>query len=78
MCSLNSYTCACICVFTGLRASMVGMTNQAGRTEGNFTWNYSIVGQLFHLIVLTPQNLLSFLNAQSFSSSQNYNMCIVV
>ena len=57
---------------------MVGMTNQAGRTEGNFTWNYSIVGQLFHLIVLTPQNLLSFLNAQSFSSSQNYNMCIVV
>ena len=37
---------------------------------GNFSWNYSIVGLLLHLIVITPQNLVLFLNAKSFPSSE--------
>ena len=41
------------------------------QTMGDFNWNYSIVGQLFHLILLTPKTNFHFFKAQPFPSSHN-------
>ena len=44
---------------------------------GDFSWNKSIVGQLFHLIVLTPTNIYFIFKTQSFPSFQNEDTCLV-